>query len=38
VTSEIAIENSVEPAVEIPSTAGMTTKVVKGSLWKPSAP
>jgi O-antigen/teichoic acid export membrane protein len=33
VTSEIAIENSADPAVQIPSTAGMTTKVVKGSLW-----
>jgi O-antigen/teichoic acid export membrane protein len=33
VTPDIAIENTVEPAAPRRSTAGMTTKVVKGSLW-----
>lgn len=30
---EVTAEKLTDPAFQVPSTAGMTTKVVKGSLW-----
>jgi O-antigen/teichoic acid export membrane protein len=33
VTPEVTADKNTEPIPQVPSTAGMTTKVVKGSLW-----
>ncbi|MDI1243604.1 MAG: oligosaccharide flippase family protein [bacterium] len=32
-TPELTVDNPIEPPKAAPSTAGMTTKVVKGSIW-----